>query len=421
MPVRFVLILFLNCLLLTANAQIDTIQKIIPGRVNSPAQRSKPYVILISADGFRYDYVQKHQATNLMRLSKQGVVATSMIPSFPSVTFPNHYTLATGLYPSHHGLVDNSFYDSGKKLVYSMSDRAKVKDKEWYGGIPLWVLAERQEMVTASFYWVGTEAPVKNIFPTYSYAFTEAIPLRRRLAIVKEWLELPEATRPHLITFYFPEVDHQGHMFGPDAEETRQAVQLIDKSVAELVALTRPLNLPLNFIFVSDHGMTRVDTVNTLTLPAIVRDTAACKAVSSATTVHLYLKKKINLDSVIIKLKTEAKGYDSYLLKDTPKRWHYRPGDDWFNRIGDIILVPHYPLVFKTGKGVVTPGKHGFDPVNPDMHSTFLAWGPQFKNGMTIPSFENVNVYPLVAKILGLNFEHSMDGKIEVLQSILKK
>src|SRR5574338_438511 len=160
----------LGSLLIRAQNIPDTTQKIISGRINSPEQQLKPYVILISADGFRYDYADKYEAKNLLQLSSEGVRAESMIPSYPSLTFPNHYTIVTGLYPSHHGLVNNFFYDRNRKAFYSMRNPKTVKDGTWYGGTPLWVLAEQQQMLTASFYWVGSEADIKGVLSTYYYS-----------------------------------------------------------------------------------------------------------------------------------------------------------------------------------------------------------------------------------------------------------
>ena len=160
---------FLFFLLITSTGfgQADTTQKIIPGRTNSPEQEQKPYVILISADGFRWDYAQKHNAEHLLALAKSGVQAESMLPSYPSVTFPNHYSIVTGLYPSHEGLVNNSFYDADTKSFFSYKGKTGT-DAIWYkGGTPIWVLAEQQKMLSASFYWVGSEAEVQGVRPTY--------------------------------------------------------------------------------------------------------------------------------------------------------------------------------------------------------------------------------------------------------------
>ncbi len=199
-------------------------------------QEKKPYVIFISADGFRYDLADKYHATHLLALRAKGVTALSMTPSFPSVTFPNHYSLATGLYPAHHGLVDNTFYDPAKGKGYRINDRAAVTDSSWYGGTPLWVLAEQQKMLSASFFWVGSEAAVDGVRPTYYYLFNDRIPLDTRLKAVKDWLTLPEAERPHLILFYLSQVDHAEHLYGPVSKETEAAVHLVDDCVGKMVA-----------------------------------------------------------------------------------------------------------------------------------------------------------------------------------------
>ncbi|HRD44657.1 MAG TPA: ectonucleotide pyrophosphatase/phosphodiesterase, partial [Ferruginibacter sp.] len=149
----WVIFVFIVCFNADSFSQPDTTQHIIPGRVNSFEQTQKPYVILISIDGFRYDYAEKFDAVNIKSLSLNAVKAASMVPSYPSLTFPNHYTLVTGLYPSHHGLVGNYFYDRNRKESYSMKTGSIVKNGYWYGGTPLWVLAEEQHMLSASFYW----------------------------------------------------------------------------------------------------------------------------------------------------------------------------------------------------------------------------------------------------------------------------
>src|SRR4249920_726039 len=149
-----------------AGSAQDTIQKVIPGRVNASRQTKKPYIILISADGFGYDLAKKYKAENLLRLSGGGVAAEYMKPCYPSLTFPNHYSIVTGLYPEHHGIVDNNFYDKKKRTFYSLGNRKAVADSSWYGGEPLWVLAEKQKMISASFYWVASESAIQGIRPT---------------------------------------------------------------------------------------------------------------------------------------------------------------------------------------------------------------------------------------------------------------
>jgi len=397
----------------------DTTQQIISDRSNSTLQQKKPYVILISADGFRYDFAKKYHAKNLLSLSDQGVAASSMIPSFPSVTFPNHYAIVTGLYPAHHGLVNNYFYDARKNSSYDMHDENIVKDSSWYGGTPLWVLAEEQNMLSASFYWVASEAAIHGKKPTYYYNYNSKIDIDSRINAVRDWLQLPPEKRPHMITFYFPEVDHAAHDYGPESTQTEEAVQFVDNAIGKMVASVGALQLPVNFIFVADHGMTIVDTLQGLLLPSVV-DTSKFIIPNSDALVQLYAKDKKDVLPTFEKLKADAKDYDVYLTTNVPERWHYNKSDDVFNRLGDIIMVPHLPKVFNLRGKHITPGKHGFDPALPDMHASFFAWGPAFKQNQKIGDFENVNVYPLVAKILGLDYTEKIDGKLEVLEMILK-
>jgi predicted AlkP superfamily pyrophosphatase or phosphodiesterase len=333
-------------------AQPDSSQHIMTGRKNGAAAQQKPYVILISADGFRHDLADKYQATNLQRLRSSGVAAKCLIPSYPTLTFPNHYTIATGLYPAHHGLVDNTFYDAQKKQV-------------------------------------------------------------------KNWLTLPADVRPHLVTFYMPDVDHEEHAYGPDSKQTGEAVHRIDDAVAKLVRMTDSLQLPVNYIFLSDHGMTTVDTLNFIDLPAAV-DTNRFFIPFSEEMLHLYANDKKYIQPAYEALKKQAKDFDVYLPSQTPARWHYSDRDDRYKRVGDILLVPHLPRIFNTRKRRIAPGQHGFDNALPDMQATFYAWGPAFKQELTIEKFENVHVYPLIATILGLKITEKIDGRAEVLKPVLR-
>lgn len=397
---------------------IDTAQQIIPGRANSSANQQKPYVVLISLDGFRYDYADKYQATHIQALGKQGVKAASMIPGYPSVTFPNHYSIVTGMYPAHHGLVANGFYDPSFKRSYSMGNKKEVADSSWYGGTPLWTLAEQQQLLSASMFWVASEAAIKGIRPTYYYNFNDRMDIGKRIQAVKNWLSLPEEKRPHLITFYMSEVDHAGHSYGPDAPQTKAAVQYADSVIYQLTQAVQSTGLPVNFVLVADHGMTAVDTLHPIAMPAVI-DTAKFMIQQGGTMVNLYAKDKADILPLYTELKKTAKDYKVYLKKDIPAQLHYGAKDDRMNRVGDILLLPTWPKVFSNRK----PGNgyHGFEPLAvKDMHAIFYAWGPAFKSNLTIPSFENVNVYPLIAAVLGLHYTEKIDGNKKVLQGILK-
>ena len=417
----FLLILFLSFNLYFS--QSDTAQIVIPNRENAAISKSKPYVILISADGFRYDYAKKYNAKNLLKLAESGVEAESMMPSFPSITFPNHYTIATGLYPAHHGLVDNYFYDYARKEMYSMSNKDKVRDGSWYSGIPLWSLAEKQGMLAASMFWVGSESDAGGKRPTYYYNYHEKFSPEEKVQKVIDWLKLPEAKRPHFITLYFPEVDHNGHRFGPESDEAKDAVGIVDNAVGSLVQQVKELGLKnVNFIFVSDHGMINVAKDDPLDIPEMLKDKDKFDFYNSQTLLRVVVKNPKNVKSAYRELKKKkTKDYKVYLDKKFPKRFHFGAKDDRYNRIGQILLVPNAPNIFLEKGKTTSPGKHGYDPkTTPEMRATFYAFGPAFKENVKIKSFSNVNIYPLIAEILGLKITEPIDGDLKVLENTLK-
>ena len=401
------------------NAQ-DTTQYIVPGRVNAAMQEQKPYVVLISIDGFRHDLADKYNATFLKEMREKGVAAPSMKPCFPSLTFPNHYSIITGLYPSHHGLVDNSFYDARKNAYYKVSDKKAVEDSSWYGGEPLWVLAEKQKMVTASFYWVGSESHIDGIPPTYYYKYNEAIHVDRRVEILKEWLQKPAAVRPHLITFYFPQVDHEEHMHGVDTPETENAVHLVDDAIRKMYEACQSTGLPVNFVVVSDHGFANLDTAKIVPVPAIIQliDTSKFRIAGGGTMIHLYAKNKADIKPAYKRLRAQSE-FTTWLTVKTPRSWKYRKKHDRYNRIGDLLLTLAPPQYFYFG-GRKSLGAHGFDNRLPEMQATFYAWGPAFKEHYKIDSFNNIDVYPMLAELLGLTVEQPIDGSAKKLRKILK-
>lgn len=404
--------------------EADTAQVVVPGRVNAPAAEERPYVILISADGYRYDYSEKYGAENLMKLSAGGVHAKAMLPSFPSITFPNHWSLITGLYPAHHGLVDNFFYDPKSSSFYAMSNQENAEDGRWYGGLPLWGLAEKQDMVSASLQWVGSASDAGGARPTYYYHYHEKFSPDEKVQKVVNWLRLPEEVRPHFISLYFPDADAAGHHFGPEAAETQQAVQKIDKAVGTLVEKVQELGLKnVNFIFVSDHGMISVDRDEPLSIPEILNDKTRFDIFNSQTLLRVMVKNPGEIKTVYQELKrNRTDDYKVILAKRFPRKLHYGSKDDRYGRIGQILLVPKAPKIFLTKGQRTTPGKHGYNPAStPEMKAVFYAWGPAFREHITIGEFSNVNVYPLVAEILGLKIENPVDGKMKVLEKTLKK
>ncbi|MDR6547161.1 putative AlkP superfamily pyrophosphatase or phosphodiesterase [Chryseobacterium rhizosphaerae] len=418
------LLLFISFTVFAQQATIDTAQITVPGRQNTIEAQSKPYVIMISTDGFRYDYAKKYNAENLLKLSNNGVQAKAMIPSYPSITFPNHWSLITGLYPSHHGLIDNFFYDYKRKETYAMNNKKNAEDGSWYGGTPLWGLAEKQGIVSASLMWVGSASDAGGMRPSYYYPYHEKFTPSEKVEKVVNWLKLPEDKRPHFISLYFPEVDGSGHHYGPDTKETENAVHLIDHAIGDLVQKVNDLGLKnVNFIFVSDHGMIKVDGGAPLEIPAVLFDKNRFDFYNSQTLLRVYVKNPAEVKSVYKELKAhKTEDYEVYLDKKLPKYLHFATRDDQYNRIGQILLIPKAPKIFLEKGKKTSVGKHGYNPrVVPEMKATFYAWGPEFKNNLVVDEFANINVYPVVAEILGLKIDQPIDGKLKVLKEILKE
>ncbi|HEY5824870.1 MAG TPA: ectonucleotide pyrophosphatase/phosphodiesterase [Cyclobacteriaceae bacterium] len=389
------------------------------------AQKNQtPYVLLVSFDGFRYDYVSKYNLPHFKELIKQGASAEAMIPSFPSKTFPNHYTIVTGLYPGHHGLVDNQFYDPKLKSSYGMKDPGTVTNSAFYGGTPLWQLTQQNGMKSASYFWVGSETQIQGKFPDYYFKFDDDFPNGKRVDQVVDWLALPEADRPHFISLYFSLVDHAGHDFGPGSKETQQAVMTADSLLGNLMDKLKSIKLPVNLIVVSDHGMVELkqeeSTYVTLNKLFDVRDKSVIFA-NGGTQTHLYTNKP---DSLYDVLKKQENHYKVYKRNEFPPRWHYD-----VERAGDLMIVAdlgYYIQVAPRNFEKNPPkspvfGVHGYDPAEiKDTHAIFYAMGPNIKSGITIPTFENIHVYPFIAKILGLKTP-KVDGEVKVLEDIYKK
>lgn len=392
-----------------------------PKRENATAVLQKPYVILISIDGFRHDYAEKFQTPTLNRMAKEGVRAQSLQPVYPSKTFPSHYSMATGLYADHHGIVSNEFYDSKRNQIYKLSDRTTVDDGTWYGGTPLWNEIENHGLLTASFFWVGSDAPIQGRHPTYFFKYDESIPNEKRIQQILNWLKLPEKHRPHFITAYFSDVDTQGHKFGTDAEETRQAALSVDTSLEQLFQGLKTLSLPINIIIVSDHGMTNVDSKKAILLGDLVDDKTFL-ILGRGPQMHLYLKRDQPvhaLESTYQKLKSRAKNFRVYKRDEIPRSFHYSKS----HRIGDLMIDAEapYSVSLNADSGKIKGGNHGYDPVKYlDMHGIFYAQGPAFKKARKIPTFKNVSVFPLVLKILDLPIPTQIDGRLADVQEALE-
>lgn len=373
-----------------------------------------PYVILISVDGFRHDYIEKFSPQTLSRLADQGARA-ALIPSFPSKTFPNHYSIVTGLYPANHGLVANSFYDPEAGQEYTTSKRETVEDGKWYGGTPIWVAAHNQGLKTACYYWVGSEAEIKGVRPDYYYLFDGSVSEETRAQQVVDWLKLPPAERPRFITLYFELVDNAGHRFGPDSPQTREAVLKIDRVLKQLTDDIGELNLPVNYVLVSDHGMINVDQENPMDISDVLQSTKM-KIVPGDIFLMLHGQDSADAEKTFEILDTLDNDFKIY-KEDEISDLTYGYSN---SRFGNILLVANAPRVFGLKGTTHSPGAHGYDPrTTPEMAGIFISWGPNVKSGLKPEPFENIHIYPYLADLLKLNIDSvNLDGRAEVLKRL---
>ena len=392
---------------------------------NSLAAQNGPYVIFVSIDGFRYDYLDLFRPENLIKMGSDGVRAQSLQPIYPSKTFPNHYTLVTGLSPEKHGIVSNDFYDPVRKNRYSLRDRQAVEDGTWYGGEPLWVAAEKKGYLSSSFFWVGSEANIQNAHPNTYFRFEPNIPESYRTDQALDWLSLPPEKRPHLIMLYFENVDSAAHKFGVRSQQTQHAIQVVDAEIGRLRHALKSLNLPVNLIVVSDHGMADLDNEKTIFLdsdPQVEALLQSFQIYGHGPHMQLYLKEDQppaaikELKKALLKSAQHLRVYEIQELK----KFRYKNN----KRVGDLVIEPDLPYVvelksnFKKASGAT----HGWDPTKyKSMHGIFIAEGPAFKKNFKTPTFENIHVYPLILDILGVPIPPGIDGRLSVTSAVRSK
>jgi len=375
------------------------------------------YVVLVSFDGCRWDYTDIYDTPNFASLAEEGVKAERVISSFPTKTFPNHYTLATGLYPDHHGLISNSFYAPDLDLLYRIGNRDMVKNADFYGGEPIWNTAEKQGVISASFFWVGSEAPVQGMQPTYWKDYDGRIPFRDRIDSVISWMELPLEERPRLVLLYFQQPDGVGHDFGPVSQETGEVMEEMDEVLGYLrKQIDRlPYGDRVNLIVTSDHGMAAT-TADRYVNMLDHADGSWFEKVVGGNPVYLVDAKDGYEDSLAARL-DGVEGISAWRKEEIPVHLHYGSHP----RVSDLVVVADSSWSVGTAPELsgYSGGAHGYDSRNTDMHNIFYAVGPDFKSGYTHPPFENIHIYPLVAHILGLE-PADVDGDIEAVAGMLK-
>jgi alkaline phosphatase D len=389
---------------------------------NSREAQKAPYVLLISIDGYRWDYTKKYRPKFLSKFKKMGSSVKSLRPAYPTKTFPNHLSIVTGRYPMNHGIVANSFYAPDLKKEYSLRNREAVENGDFYLSLPIWGLAERQGMRTATYFWPGSEAEILGERPSYFLKYNHGTPHNERIETVEKWFNLKDPKRPHLVTLYFHDVDSAGHNYGPDSKEVKEAIEKVDKSIEDVVTRVRKTGLPVNIIIVSDHGMASLKDKN---YESILKTQQAKDQISNfivkgkGPVIQLYNKEEsaISLKSYTKLLNKKAKNYKCYLGNKTPKKYNFRNHP----RVGDIVCMAKKYWSIGTKDISIPEGNHGWSQFDgKDMHAIFYAQGPSFKSSKEIGTRDNIHIYPLLAKVLGLKLDVKIDGKLKAMKGLLK-
>jgi len=373
--------------------------------------------VILSLDGFCWDYPDKASTPNLDRIARNGVKAISLIPSFPSKTFSNHYTIATGLVPDHHGLVNNAFYDPESGKSFSIGDTAKRFNPDFYGGEPIWITAQKQGVRTASFFWVGSDVAIMGMHPDTWKSYDQDVPFIQRIDTIIKWLSLPKAQRPRLIMGYYHEPDEIGHEHGPGDPRTFKMVHELDSLTG--ILYNRINQLPgkdsINLIVVSDHGMGPTSSERNVALRDFIPQYWPVRMEGGNPNYNIYAEGAW-VDSAYLSLK---KAQHIKVWKPSEVRDYFNNGKN--PRIGNIIVVADsaWSVSVQKPEKIYSGGSHGYDIRNTDMHAIFYAVGPAFKQNYIQPSFQNTNIYPLLAYLLGIK-PAANDGDIRNVIQILK-
>ena len=381
-------------------------------------------VILVSIDGWRWDYLERFAPPTLSRLVAEGVRAEGLIPQFPSKTFPNHYTLVTGLTLAHHGIVSNNMRDPVIPGRYSMSNRDVLADPRWWGGDPIWNTAERQGKVAAAMFWPGSEARIGGRQATHWRAFDDDLPNSARVNQLLEWLKLPEGKRPAFLTLYFSDLDNAGHDFGPDAEQTRIAALSVDRSVGDLVKGVAAAGLTdrVNYVIVSDHGMAALSRDRMIVVDDYL-DPATADIVDWAPVLAL-APKDGDVEKMYAALKDKHPHLQVYRRDELPAVY----GLAGHPRLSPIVGIADegWFITSRTETGRwdrherdAPGGTHGYDARTKSMQGLFIASGPRLPRGLIFKPFENIHVYNLMCAVIGIQPSQN-DGDFAVVKDMLR-
>ena len=384
------------------------------------------YVLMVSFDGFRYDFTTMADTPNFDRLELEGVKADALISVFPSLTFPNHYSIATGAYSGTHNITGNSFYDKKFREKYSLYDRNKVRDPKFYKSEPIWVTAERQGVKAASFYWVGSVAPIKGYAPSIFKYYDGSVPFKARIDSVISWFNLSKEKRPHLVMLYFSEPDHTGHDWGVNTPEIVNTIEEMDNLLGYLLQNLESLEIfsNLNLIIVSDHGMTNVSKERRIVLDDYISRLGDLYLNGRDVHVQIDLKKgNKRYGKTLFKELQKIPHCKVWKKNNIPERFHFNN-----NNTGEFLLLADEGWLITTQSDMdenefTLGGMHGYDPQLPNMHGIFYALGADIKSNLQIPAFENIHIYPMICNLLDIEpysgKKDSHGGDLQILNHIL--
>ena len=384
------------------------------------AQAASPPLILVSIDGYRADYLDRGHSPVLEALATHGVHAEALRPVFPSLTYPNHYTLVTGLYPDQHGIVNNAMHDPVLGN-FSPSNRAANIDGRWWDQAePLWITAEKQGLRTASVFYPGTQAEIHGARPSYWQLFDSSVQPNARVDQALAWLDLPTDQRPAFISLYLEQADVAGHNYGPESMQLDEALVTVDSALGRLVEGLRQRGLfdTTNLVVLSDHGMSATSADRIVLLDKFV-NVDHIELVSSLVNVGINPKPGYE-DEVAHALIAQHPHLKCWQKGRLPKKYHYGSNaripaiaclteDGWITTTAAIASkVTHAPL-----------GEHGYENSGPKMRALFVAHGPAFKQHLTVPAFDNIHVYAMLAKLLGVT-PKANEGRLAVTAGMLR-
>lgn len=383
----------------------------------------QPYTILISFDGFRYDYMDRGITPNLWKVAENGVKASSLRPVYPSKTFPNHFSIITGMYPENHGIINNTMYDPHTREIYKINDPAQVRNPRWYKGEAFWETAQRHGITAASFFWPGSEVELEYRRPKYFKNYDHDFPYFERVDGVVNWLLLPYDQRPRFMTVYFDATDTYAHKYGPNSDSTDFAIKQLDEIAGYLIGeLTRIKMLDsTNLIFVSDHGMTQIDKSKYIDVDALLPGEKY--DLWGWGTYALIQPSKGDVERIYQKLKSSEKNYRVYKRSEIPDFYHFSSNP----LIPEIVVVTALGWEIGTASGRSgfekwgSLGNHGYGKDELDMHGYFVAMGPSFKKNFRTGTLWNIDIYPLLCEIFDIPVRGGIDGQAGRIRFVLKK